>query len=83
MTLAADLLIKDVKVDNDFMSWKDHSGYKAVIDLHKVEAVEQGMNADRPAFKCGSGVYYPPISYDEAVQVWSTATRNASRKMGF
>lgn len=78
-----DLVIKGIKLDDGFLSWKEPSDAQTVVDLMKVEAIEMPRGAERPALKTGSGQYYPPLSYQEAVDIWSKASRHAPRKIGF
>lgn len=79
----SDLVIKHVKLENGFLSWKEPSDEQTVIDLMKVEAIRMPRGAERPEFRMGSGQFYPPLSYSEAVDIWSKASRDAPRKVGF
>lgn len=79
-----DLTIRPIKVEDGFISWLEPTnGERTVLDLMKVEAITHLPHNERPTMKTGSGQYYPPISYEEAMGIWSNAARNAPRKVGF
>ena len=79
----SDLVIGSIKHEDGFLSWKEPSGEQCVVDLMCVEVVQLPLNGERPLLKCGSGNYFPPLSYSDAVSFWSKARRNAPRKIGY
>lgn len=81
--MAADLVIGQIKTDDGFLSWREANGEQYAVDLQAVEVVMLPVNGERPVLKCGSGTYYPPLGYADAMNLWSTARRNAPRKIGF